>query len=757
MESPETLWNHPDYIFTNRRENRMTQEQLMELLNDMSLDEKINQLFQGNGSFFTEKGIATGPAADQGFSELSVSLCGSILGADGAEKLHGIQERYMENHPHHIPLLFMADVINGFKTIFPIPLAQGAAFDESVAYEGAVIAAKEASAAGLHVTFAPMVDLCRDARWGRVMEGIGEDPYLSSVYAEAMVEGFQGDDPKAPGKLGACVKHFAAYSAPIAGRDYNNVELSERTLRDDYMPAYEAAVKAGALLVMTSFNTLNRIPSSANKWLMRDVLRGEWGFDGVVISDWAAVEEVVFQDLAVDKKEAAKLCMEAGTDIDMMTTCYCDCLKELIESGELPVALLDEAVLRVLELKNKLGLFENPFKDGNPEDEKKYILCEEHRAAARKAAASTFVLLENDGMLPLDKSEKVLFAGPYADEHGIFGSWSFLNDWTSTVTIKQGVEAKGANASFTKGCELLRKGQRILGMDQKYMGTVGKKKVQEEMEAAVEAAKTADKVVLCLGEHRAETGEASSKGDITISKDQIKLLQAVAEVNENVAVVLFCGRPLDLRKVKKYAKAILVVWMPGTEGGNAIADVLYGDAEPTGRLPMSFPYSVGQVPVFYGEFKTGRHFTPEQTENRFQSKYMDIPNAPLYPFGYGKGYTSFDYSEVTIEGDMATPDKVDLQVSVTVTNTGDRAGSEVVQMYIRDDKGSVVRPMRMLKGFMKIYLEPGESTTVLFPITEDALKFHDINMDYVVEPGTFTVYVGGDSTTENSAVFEVMA
>ena len=733
----------------------MTQEKLLELLQDMSLDEKINQLFQGNGSFFTEKGIATGPAADQGFSELSVSLCGSILGADGAEKLRGIQERYMEGHPHHIPLLFMADVINGFKTIFPIPLAQGAAFDETVAYEGAVIAAREAAAAGLHVTFAPMVDLVRDARWGRVMEAIGEDPYLSSVYAEAMVEGFQGEDAKAPGKLGACVKHFAAYGAPVAGRDYNNVELSERTLRDDYLQSYEAAVKAGALLVMTSFNTLNRIPSSANKWLLRDVLRGEWGFEGAVISDWAAIEEVVFQDLAVDKREAAKLCMEAGTDIDMMTTCYCDCLKELLESGELPVALLDEAVLRVLELKNKLGLFENPFKDGSPEDEKKYFLCDEHRAAARKAAASTFVLLENKGMLPLKKEENILFAGPYADEHGIFGSWSFVDDWSTTVTIRQGVEAKNAKAAFAKGCELLRKGQTILGMDRKYEGTADKDTIEEERKQAVKAAKTADKVILCLGEHRGETGEASSKGEITISKDQIKLLKSVAKVNENVTVVLFCGRPLDIRKVKKYAKAILVVWMPGTEGGNAIADVLYGDAEPTGRLPMSFPYCVGQVPVFYGEFKTGRHFNPEQTENRFQSKYLDIPNAPLYPFGYGKGYTTFEYSAVTIEGDVATTEHVDLQASVTVTNTGDRAGSEVVQMYIRDDKASVVRPMRMLKGFLKIHLEPGESTTVLFPITEDALKFHDINMNYVVEPGSFTVFVGSDSTTQNQAVFEV--
>ncbi|MDE6714337.1 MAG: beta-glucosidase, partial [Lachnospiraceae bacterium] len=411
----------------------MEREKLEALLKEMTLEEKINQLFQLHGSFFEDGTVATGPAAEQGFSERSIQELGSVLGAIGADSLKRIQKNHMEKHPHQIPLLFMADIINGYKTIFPIPLAQGAAFNEEVARTGAEVAAREASAAGIHVTFSPMVDLVRDARWGRVLESNGEDVYLNSVYAKALVEGYQGDDPKAEGKIAACVKHFAAYGAPTAGRDYNNVELSERTLRDDYLPAYEAAIKAGALLVMTSFNTLNRIPSTANQWLMRKVLREEMGFQGVLISDWAAIEEIAKHDLAVDKKEAAVLALKAGTDIDMMTNCYCAYLKEAIEAGEVSEALLDEAVLRVLELKNKLGLFENPYKNADAEQEKKWILCEEHRRKSRKAAEETFVLLENDHMLPLKETERVAFIGPYVDEKKILGFWSIFGEAKDAV------------------------------------------------------------------------------------------------------------------------------------------------------------------------------------------------------------------------------------------------------------------------------------------------------------------------------------
>lgn len=726
----------------------MEHSKILELLEDMSLDEKINQLFQAHASFYEDQGIATGPITEQGFSEQSVEQAGSVLSVVGAAKIKQIQDRHMQKHPHQIPLLFMADIINGYKTIFPIPLAQGAAFNPDVAKMGAEVAAMEAAAAGLHVTFSPMLDLVRDARWGRVMESNGEDPYLNSTYAKALIEGYQGQNAGAPGKIGACVKHFAAYGAPTAGREYNNVELSERTLRDDYLPAYEAAVKAGALLVMTSFNTLNRIPSTANKWLMRQILRGEMGFDGVLISDWAAIEEVMNHNLAKDRKEAAKLAIEAGTDIDMMTTCYTNYLKELITEGEVSEKLLDEAVLRVLELKNKLGLFENPYKDADEEAEKRFLLCEEHRQKARQAACETFVLLENDGILPLQKKEKVAFIGPYAEEKGMLGAWSIFGDKEDAVSIREGIEVKNVQAIFEKGSDILGPFDVLPGIHKASTAVEDMQKADAMIEQAVKAAQTAEKVVLCLGEHTNHSGEGSSRANITIPEIQRTLLRKVAEANSNIVVVLFTGRPLELREVKALAKAVLVVWMPGSEGGNAISDVLYGNVVPSGKLSMSFPYSVGQVPVFYNQFQTGRFYDGSQPENRFVSRYLDIPNEPLYPFGYGLSYSEFQYGEIELQ------QKDNIQVSVNVKNIGKVKAAEVVQMYIRDDKGSVVRPVRELKGYQKIWLEPGEEREVSFVITEDMLKFHDINMDYKAEPGSFTVYVGGDSTTENKAIFE---
>lgn len=758
----------------------MEHEKLQALLKEMSLEEKINQLLQLHGSFFEGDTVATGPAAEQGFSEQSIRELGSVLSAIGAEQLRRIQKEHMERHPHHIPLLFMADIINGYKTIFPIPLGQGAAFNEEVARTGAEVAAREASAAGIHVTFSPMVDLVRDARWGRVMESNGEDVYLNSVYAKALVEGYQGEDPKAEGKIAACVKHFAAYGAPTAGRDYNNVELSERTLRDDYLPAYEAAIKAGALLVMTSFNTLNRIPSTANRWLMRKVLREEMGFQGVLISDWAAIEEIAKHDLAKDKKEAAVLALKAGTDIDMMTNCYCAYLKEAIENGEVSEALLDEAVMRVLELKNRLGLFENPYKDADPEQEKRWILCEEHRLKSRKAAEETFVLLENNRMLPLKETERIAFIGPYVEEKNILGFWSIFGEEKDAVSVREGVTKRVKHAvetgqvTFSKGCEILTKEEFVPGFDpgeKNGAADIGLS-AEDMMKQALECAKQADKVVLCLGEHTTQSGEGGSRAEITLPVLQMELLRKIAAVNENIIVVLFHGRPLDLREVKTLSKAVMLVWMPGTEGGNAIAEMLYGDAVPSGRLPMSFPYSVGQAPVFYAEFHTGRQMDPSMPDNRFQSRYIDMPNAPLYPFGYGLSYTTFSYEDIRLC--VEKPDTADtdagkatqennkemtlhtgekLVVSVTVKNTGSARGAEVVQMYIRDDKASVVRPVRELKGFSKVWLDAGEEKDVCFTVTEEMLRFHNIDMDYTVEPGSFTVFVGSDSTTKRQAVF----
>lgn len=733
----------------------MEQSKLVELLNDMSLEEKINQLFQANVSFYDKGSIVTGPVEEQGFTQRTIQEAGSVLSLLGAENIKNVQKEHMEKHPHHIPLVFMADIINGYKTIFPIPLAQGAAFNPEVARIGAEVAAKEVSAAGIHVTFSPMVDLVRDARWGRVMESTGEDTFLNCEYAKAQVMGYQGDDPKAPGRIGACVKHFAAYGAPEAGKDYNNVELSERTLRDDYLPAYEAAIKAGALLVMTSFNTINHVPSTANKWLMRQVLRREMGFNGVLISDWAAIDEIRKHGMCEDRKGAAKLAIEAGTDIDMMTTCYPNYLKELINEGEVDIALLDEAVLRVLELKNKLGLFENPYKDADEEAEKRLLLCKEHRQKAKEVAKETFVLLKNEQMLPLKREEKIAFIGPYIEEKGIIGAWSMFANEKDSVTIREAVENYGANVLFSKGCDTLWAGAEILSMDTYHRNTRTKAEQDAMMEEAVETARKADKVVLCIGEHRTQSGEGGSRGDITIPKHHKKLLKKVAKVNKNVIVVLFNGRPLDIRKIQDMAKAILVVWMPGTEGGNAIAEVLYGETSPSGKLPMSFPYTVAQMPMHYDEFRSGRQINPETPDYRFQCKYLDIPNAPLYPFGYGLSYTEFDYSEVKLSADTLTRGG-NLTAGVILKNVGEYEGAEAVQLYICDEVGSVVRPVRELKGFQKIWLKPGEEKQVTFTITEEMLKFYDINMEYVAEKGRFTVFIGGDSSTQNQAQFQLV-
>lgn len=725
----------------------MEQEKLLALLKEMSLEEKIDQMLQVSGMFYEEEGILTGPGNVAGFTEDEIRQAGSILGSVGAQKLMEIQKNYMEKHPHHIPLLFMADIINGYRTIFPIPLAQGCSFHPELAEEGAVIAAKESAASGLHLTFSPMVDLVRDARWGRVMESTGEDPFLNRCFARAMVEGYQGKKGlKEKGKIAACVKHFAGYGAPTAGRDYNTVELSERTLWDDYLPAYQEAVDAGAAMVMTSFNTLDRIPSSGNRKLMRSILRDEMKFDGVVISDWAAIEEMCRHGVARDKREAARLAVEAGVDIDMMTNCYCKNLEQLVRDGAVRESLIDEAVLRILKLKNELGLFENPYKDADPSEEEALLLCAEHRKAARKMAAETFVLLKNDGILPLSDNDKTAFIGPHVSNREIYGAWSMFGRPEETVSLEEGVRnRKMETAFFAQGCETPKP---FIPSEDPCMDPEDREKLLQE--AAV-LAKDADKVVLALGESRTWSGEAASRGEITLPDDQLELFRSIYAVNKNIVVVLFSGRPLDIREISEKAAAVLAVWMPGTEGGNAIADVLFGDVNPSGKLSMSVPYSVGQVPVFYGQFRTGRPYTEGSNES-YVSRYLDIPNKPLYSFGFGLSYTEFTISPVKLSAAEMNR-KNSLTVSVMVKNTGTVRGQEVIQMYLEDVCGSVARPVRELKGFQKICLEPGEEKEVCFEIREEMLRFHDINMNYVSETGEFKVYVGNSGETGNEASF----
>ena len=730
----------------------MQTSDLKRLLSEMSLEEKIGQMIQLPGYFF-EDGHLTGPALEMGLNDDDLYLSGSLLSVVGAEKIIGLQKSFMEKQPHHIPMLFMADIINGYRTVYPIPLAQGCSFDPELAERCAAVAARESTVSGLHVTFSPMADLVRDARWGRVMESTGEDAYLNGEMAAAMVRGYQGDNLAEKGRMAACLKHFAGYGAPTAGRDYNTVELSPRTLLDDYLPAYQRAVEEGTAMVMTSFNTLDRIPSSANKWLLQTILRKQMGFEGVIISDWGALFELLVHGIAADVDEAARLSIQAGVDIDMSSPVYPKALKKLVDAGVVPVELIDLAAWRILELKNKLGLFENPYKDASAADEQKVILCPEHRQIAREAAEKSFVLLKNEGnALPLDVNASVACIGPYWDTRKLKGAWSIFAEDEDCATLKEVFAQLPFPAiQFAEGCAIADPGTFIVAFRETF--EVQFPDAEKALAEAVQAAKSADQVVLALGEHREATGEGASHANLTLPECQLRLLKAVAAVNPNVTVVLFTGRPLDIRAVQPYAKAILVAWMPGTEGAAALARVLTGEVAPSGKLSMSFPYCVGQAPIHYNQMRTGRPFLKgDYRKERFFSKYLDIPNEPLYPFGFGLTYTTFAYSPVSLDKTEIQANET-LRASVLLTNTGDRAGTETVQLYIRDVAGSVCRPLRELKGFRKVALAPGETREVSFNISADMLRFHDIDMRFTSEPGVFEVYIGPDSTTENKETF----
>ncbi len=733
----------------------MTGEALQELLDDMSLAEKIGQMNQVIGSFYTGEFVATGPMADKGFTEENIGLAGSVIGVSGADAAKRIQKGYMEKHPHQIPLLFMLDVINGYRTVFPIPLGQGAAFEPELSMRCARMAAQEAAVSGVHVTFSPMADLVRDARWGRVMESTGEDPYLNSLYAVAMVRGYQGEDLRKAGSVAACVKHFAGYGAPDAGRDYNTVELSEHTLRQFYLPAYEAGIQTGAALVMTAFNTIDGIPATGNRRLMRQILREEMGFDGVLISDWAAIEEMLCHGYCADRTQAAQRAVTAGVDVDMMSGVYAEQLMALVQDGKVPEALIDEAVMRILTLKNALGLFEAPFKDADEEKEKQIILCEEHRALAREAARKSFVLLKNEGVLPLSDKKKTAYIGPYVNSRNLMGAWSITGETKDVATLREAVLEQRADtdAVFCCGCPMTDSGRKLEGFLECTDEMVSAEEQQRMMDEAVEAAKACGQVVLLLGEDRRQSGEAASSAGIQIPGIQQELLDRVCSVCDQVAVVLFSGRPLDIRQIAEKAQAVLLAWMPGTEGARALVDVLSGRYSPSGKLPMSFPYCVGQVPVHYNEYPTGRPHVPGKDKDRFRSKYLDIPNSPLYPFGFGLTYTSFSVSPVVLDRDHMTKDEI-LTASVTVRNTGSVEGTETVQLYIRDIAASVVRPVKELKGFCKVTLQPDEQQNVRFFITEKELRFLTENGRWESEPGAFEVFIGTSSLANAPTRFE---
>ncbi len=710
------------------------------LLEKMTLKEKIYQLLQLNAEVFAGKGEAdiTGPATEMMLDKDCIFETGTVLNSIGAQRMIDIQSNYLKNSRNKIPLIFMQDVIHGYRTIYPINLGIASSFDTQLAHDCAQMAAKEASVDGIQLAFAPMVDLVRDARWGRVMESSGEDPYLNCLMAEATVRGFQGNMGKY--NVAACVKHYAAYGAVEAGKEYNTVDMSERTLREYYLPSYKAAIDAGVKSLMTSFNTLNGIPLSGNKWLVDDVLRKEWGFDNMVISDYAAVEEMITHGFAQDGEEAAFLAMNAGIDIEMVSTTYPRYLEKLINEKRITMEQLDKAVLRVLKLKDELGLFDNPYGAANVEEAEKIILCREHRNLARYAAEQSAVLLKNDGVLPFSEDiGSVAVVGPLANTGEIHGSWYCAGRADDTVTVFDGIKKIiGERAKYAQGCDV-----DITSTD------------YSKIAEAVELAKNSEAVVLCIGEHQDDSGEGNSKTKLEIPYPQYKLLFEILKVNKNVAVLLFTGRPLALERLEANAPAILNMWMPGTEGGNAAANLLFGRSIPSGKITMSFPRTVGQCPIYYNCYNTGRPKPQDVGRIIYTSSYIDSPNSPLYPFGYGLSYTDFEYSERKIDKiKMKAGEK--LTASVKVKNTGKYKAKETVQLYIRDLFGSAVRPLMELKGFEKIELDAGEEKTVTFEITEDTLAYYGADLVRKAEKGKFHVFIGGSSACTPFAEFELV-
>lgn len=731
----------------------MEKTKLLEIIDRMTLEEKIYQLVQLDASLYSEKAAVTGPKVKLGISDDVIDNIGSVYNVYGVEKLRKIQEDYLNKSRHRIPLLFCADVIYGYKTILPIPLAFGCSWNPELVKTAMEMVAKETSAAGVHGVFSPMVDLVRDPRWGRVMESTGEDTYLNSVYTKAEVEGFQGDLDN--NHVATCVKHFAAYGAPEAGREYNTVDMSERKLRQDYLPSYKAAVDAGCKMVMTSFNTVDGIPSSGNKWLMRDVLRKEWGFDGVTVSDYAAIKELIDHGIAEDEDHAAKLGIEAGVDFDMKTSIYANHLKGLVERNEIDVKLIDEAVLRILNLKNDLGLFEDPYRGVDAEIEKKVINSEENKKLARSLAEESIVLLKNDNkVLPIDKNKKVALIGPYINERSLTGMWAIAADKSSVTPLKDAVESKiGKNLTCAHGCDIAEDYSFLGEFAAYFQSAYGKRDAKKDIEEALEVASSADIIVVALGEHTFQSGEAASRTELTVNSIQVELLEKLRQLNKPIVCVLFNGRPLILDNILDKVDGLMEAWLPGSEGTLAIADILFGDVNPSGKLSMSFPMNVGQIPLYYNEFKTGRPIVGSGHTGKFVSKYIDAPNEPRYPFGYGLSYTEFEYGDIQLDTNILKANG-SIKATITVKNIGAVKGKETVQMYIQDVVGSVVRPVKELKGFKKIELEPNESIEVEFVISENDLRFFTKDLKFEAEKGKFKLFIGRSSSDVKETSFE---
>lgn len=706
------------------------EQRINALLARMTLEEKLGQLQQLDGE-------ANGNFRPEHLELARKGLLGSTLNVRGVERTNQLQRAAVEESRLKIPLLFGFDVIHGYRTIFPIPLGEASSWDPEVAERAASIAARESRAAGVHWTFAPMVDIARDARWGRIAEGSGEDPYLGAQLARARVRGFQGNDYSAPDRIVACAKHWVAYGAAEAGRDYNTTDVSETTLREIYFPPFKAALDAGVGTFMSAFNDLNGVPTSANPFTLTKVLRDEWKFDGFVVSDYESVKELMNHRVAANEADAVRQALGAGVEMEMVSRLYNKHVAQLIKEGKLSMQTLDEAVRRILRIKFRLGLFERPYAEAARE--RAALLNREHLDAARDIAARSMVLLKNEReTLPLDKFRgTIAVIGPLADsQKDMIGSWSGDGSATDAVTLLTGIRAKaapGVQVTYAKGCEI--DGNSDAGFAE-----------------ALAAARKADVVIVAVGESAEMSGEAASRSSLDLPGRQLDLVKALHATGKPIVVVLMNGRPLSINWIAENAPAILETWFAGTQGGHAIADVLFGAVNPGGKLPVTFPRNAGQSPLYYNQKSTGR---PPDANNKYTSKYLDVAWTPLYPFGYGLSYTKFRMANLQLSAQSIRADGR-LTASVDVENTGTRIGDEVVQLYLRDVASSVTRPVKELKGFVRITLRPGETRRVVFRLGPEHLGFYNREMRFAVEPGEFKVFVGANSQDGLEASFAVV-
>ncbi|MGN6295858.1 MAG: beta-glucosidase BglX [Ginsengibacter sp.] len=724
------------------------------LMKKMTLNEKIGQL-----NLVTPGGAVTGSVVSKDVdTKIRNGQVGGLFGITGPDNIRRAQEIAVKNSRLHIPLIFGLDVIHGHRTIFPIPLGLSASWDTSLIKRSARIAANEATADALNWVFSPMVDIARDPRWGRIAEGSGEDAFLGSQIAKAMIEGYQENALSKDSTVMACVKHYALYGASEAGRDYNTVDMSKVRMYNEYLAPYKAAVDAGVGSVMSSFNTVDGIPASANRFLLTDVLRKQWGFRGLVVSDYTSISEMINHGLG-DLQTVSAKSLNAGMDMDMVSEGFLTTLGESLKQGKVSLKTIDGACRKVLEAKYKLGLFDDPYRYCNEEKFKTELMSEANLKAAREIAERCFVLLKNNNsLLPLKKSGTIALIGPLADnKRNMLGTWSVSGDPQKSVTIMQGIKnvaGNDVNILYAKGANISDDTMLIKRVN--VFGTeidVDSRTPEEMINEAVETANKADVVVAVLGEAADMTGESSSMTHIGLQPSQENLLRALVKTGKPIVLVLMNGRPMTLTWEDAHVPAILDTWFGGTEAGNAVADVLFGNYNPSGKLTASFPRNVGQIPIYYNHLNTGRPFQPGDSP-KFKSDYLDVANTPLYPFGYGLSYTTFSYTDISLS-DKILKAGGKITASVNVTNTGTRKGKETVQLYTRQMVGSIARPVKELKGFQQIILEPGETKKVTFSISVDDLKFYNSDLKYVYEPGTFKVFIGTNSAEVKEADFEL--